>query len=260
MKIRRIITSAAGLLMLTATSVHAVLVDVEFITNGSFESIPDCTIGCTVQGLMPADWDNVPIPGIAGADTYSDDGSYGLDPAAAASLFNNGQSALDGIRFVAAAAAGSQGGFASEGFGQQLANNLIVGETYSVSASLLQPNGLGFTGGYNVYLGTGLGQGLQLVGFLGSTTFNQNGNNWVGFSFDFEVTALLAGLDYLQFMAIPDNGINTYLGIDMVSMIGAIEDSTDPTIPEPGSLLLVGIGIAGLRIFRTRAAQKRTDF
>lgn len=213
--------------LLASGSAQAALVDVEFISNGSFEAIPPCVgSACLGQGLMPAGWDNLTNVAIAASDTYSDNGSYGLDPRAAASAFRtNASSALDGLRFVAAFTAVDT----DEGFGQRLGHSVVPGEIYSVSASLMRANGVGFPGGYDVHLGSDPGQDLRFLGSLGDSTIG----DWVEFSFDFQATGDMAGLDYLQFTAIPgppdpsNPAERAYIGMDALSMRGVADISTN---------------------------------
>lgn len=87
----------------------------DLLVNPSFETVPSSETG---QGFLPSDF--VSAASIdPGADTYSNDGSYGLTPAA----FGNfpGLTAQDGIRWVA----GADFGTTSEAFGQALSTPLI---------------------------------------------------------------------------------------------------------------------------------------
>src|SRR5213594_1984852 len=72
------------------------------IRNPSFESVP-CNAPCGQdQGLMPSDWFTAPYSIVLPpADTWSNDGSYGLSPGSYGHF--PGLLAADGTRWVAAA-------------------------------------------------------------------------------------------------------------------------------------------------------------
>ena len=128
------------------------------LRNPSFESVPDGSHG---QGLLPSDWLDATGGIVPWADTYSNDGSYGLPT-------NNGGhfpgvTAPDGIRWVAGGffPAGSLGSASdhtySEAFGQLLTAPLVPDTTYTFSALLHQDMlatgyGANYPGGYDVFL------------------------------------------------------------------------------------------------------------
>ena len=94
------------------------------LQNPSFEETP-CVTPCNQdQGVLPSNWLLLDIT----PDTYSNDGSYGLDPSALGNF--TGATAQDGIRWVAGWSA------ASETFGQMLAAPLVAGQEYTLSAYL----------------------------------------------------------------------------------------------------------------------------
>ncbi len=98
------------------------------LRNPSFEMIPGPVVG---QGILPSDW--IQLAPSPGADTYSNDGSYGVLPGA----FGNfpGITAHDGIRWVAGGGGDIPAAPAPEVFGQMLTSPLISGQAARVRRS-----------------------------------------------------------------------------------------------------------------------------
>jgi hypothetical protein len=219
-------------LLLTCYSMCA---SANLIRNASFESTPGPGQG---QGLMPSEWVTVQST----PDTYSNDGSYGLDPA----VFGNfsGVTAQDGIRWVA--------GWSSfdERFGQSLSAPLMVGQQYSLSGYLMQArrSDLDFPGGYQVYLTSDAASGTGAGELLGTLGFTSGSNNWEFSTFDFIAPADAPSLAFLLFVPVGEAGASAYAGLDNLNLIAR-------TVPEPGSgwLLISGlIGFVSRRMLKSR--------
>lgn len=226
----KVVVGALGLVAILAL---APSVEANLINNPSFEIVPN---GNTGQGLLPTGWVNIPPP-TPTADTYSNDGSYGLPP----SGFGNftGVTAHDGIRWVAGWSAQGQ-----ESFGQFLGSNLVAGTEYLLSGWLHQAfrSNLNNPGGYEVYLTNTPGTHTALTGVLGPTTSFAAG--WTQFSFTFTATQEMANLGFLEFAPVPTSG-SAYPGLDLVSL-------TATSVPEPGTLGLFGAGLVALFLARRR--------
>jgi hypothetical protein len=153
-----------------AIALQTAPVAVNLFPNGSFESVPN---NFTEQGLLPNDWINTNLFS-PNADTYSTDGSYGLEPAG----FGNfpGVTAFDGNRWVAGSAFGHLGSdttVGGEAFGAFLTSTLTPGETYQLDAQLHQAlrADLAHPGGYQLFLAAGSsGPNLAAATYLGAFT------------------------------------------------------------------------------------------
>lgn len=108
------------------------------VTNGDFESLPAEMEGLTGQGLFPPPWLNTDSV-VPGADTWSEDGSFGLAPAEYGRF--PGVTDPDGRRWAGGGGGGAPD-FMWETFGQQLAAPLLAGATYDFSAQVHQGAGV----------------------------------------------------------------------------------------------------------------------
>ena len=205
------------------------LAQANMFTNASFENVPNSDIG---QGFLPSDWVNIPPP-IPTADTYSNDGSYGLLPSDNGNF--TGVTAKDGIRWVAGWSAEGQ-----ESFGQYLASNLSANMDYVMSGWLHQSVRYNYEGGYEIYLTNTPGVHTEYLGFLGSTTSLTAG--WQQYSFNFTATSAMSTLNFLEFAPIVTAGTGSaYPGLDLVSLT---------VVPVPAAVILgvLGLGVAGVKL------------
>ena len=140
------------------------------IRNPSFETIPASEAG---QGVLPSDW--IQLGSFPGADTYSNDGSYGLLP----SDFGNftGVTALDGIRWVAGWS------IVPETFGQLLTNSLTPGLEYTLSAFLRQATRSDIANPGTYEIGLAADTSLSNLSVLGQFALTSNPDVWEARSF-----------------------------------------------------------------------------
>lgn len=207
------------------------------IRNSSFETVPSSATG---QGILPSDWIQLgPDPG---ADTYSNDGSYGLLPSVNGNF--TGVSAFDGIRWIAGWS------IVPETFGQSLTNPLTPGLEYTLSAFLHQAQrpDLANPGTYEI----GLAQDASLSGLvmLGQFALTTDTGTWEQRSLTFVAPAGADTLPILVFRPTGTSAGTAYPGLDLVSLAA---------VPEPGSLALFGVGLPCLLVIgraRRRCARQ----
>lgn len=214
------------------------IAEANLIRNSSFEDVPSPTV--LGQGYLPNDWVN--LLSSIGADTWSDDGSYGLKPSEWGHFPT--QNAYDGNRFVAGWSA------IPETFGQFLTNSLITGEQYTMEGWLLNGNYHTSQGGYEVFMSSSIGNYNEFLGFLGTTTTYSDG--WTHYSFSFTANQAMSSLDFLELRPVANGtgGSSSYIGLDSVSL-----ERVNP-VPEPATMLLFGTGTAGLAGARIRRKKK----
>ena len=215
------------------------------LRNASFETVP---IGSFHgQGFLPDDWIQGLPTGI-NADTYSNDGSYGL----ASGNANFGSiTAQNGIRWVAGWS------IVPESFSQQLSATLSVGQSYTLSGYLIQATrtDLDHVGGYDVYLTANstlgsIGTGAFL-GRLGPTT---DSDSWEANSFNFTAPLNAGALPFFTFKPVATSGAGeAYPGLDNLSLDVTVVP--EPTTIIAGALLLLPFAANALRRLRkSRAA------
>lgn len=227
MNLRRIDLLMWGTLLIWNSSSSA-----DLLRNSSFENVPGPAIG---QGILPSDFATAAGPFLVGADTYSNDGSFGLSP----SEFGNfpGIVALDGIRFVA----GAEFAGVKEAFGQQLTTPLTSQGVYRFSAGLLQSPRFPTAGGFSLILSPSISlfdPGAEVVGQLSATSAI---GIWQDRSVDFVAPSGSGNLSYLILAPFTVGPDATYIAIDRMNLVA---------VPEVGSVtmtgfiaLLVGSGI-----------------
>lgn len=249
----RAFIAAAVVLSSVGASVRA-----DFITNASFEDVPDTSTG---QGFLPTGWLQTGTF-TPGADTYSNDGSYGLAPDG----FGNfpGVTAFDGIRWVAGAAFGrlaSSTTVAGEAFGRVLETPLTPLEEYRVDAHLHQAlrTDLANPGGYHLFLAVdGSAGGLAGALLLGALAPTTAAGGWEARSLTFIAPSDAASRTLLIFAPYQVTSGNAYPGIDVTTV-----RATAAAVPQPAGLTmaltgLVGMGLALSYRRRKKACQPAT--
>lgn len=214
------------LLGLINGAAHATL-----ITNPSFETVPNASTG---QGRLPTGWEVAGGP-VPGADTYSNDGSYGLPPAG----FNSfpGITAFDGLRWVAGGAFGqtlNSTTVGGESIGTTLTSALSAGATYELEAYLYQSPRFDNPSGYHVFLASeNTVQGRTAATLLGALAPTSGADAWEHRTLNFVAPNDSALRTFL--ILSPFNGVSSaqaYPGIDQVSLTAT---SVNP-IPEPATI------------------------
>lgn len=237
------------LLCILATPTQASL-----ISNGSFETVPN---GSTGEGLLPTGWFHTSpsLPASSRASTYSNDGSYGLDPGEDGAFI--GATAADGIRWVAGVSAASHGPtngtVAGEAFGTTLTELLVAGDSYQLDAEIYRNlNGVNHYGGYQVFLSATMsGSGATLLGALAIATTN----SWQSSSLTFLAPSDAASRQYLilvpYYVGWPYGSPypNSYIGIDDVSLVAL---SVPSPVPAPSGLVLALGGLGSWLTLRFR--------
>lgn len=224
----RCLRGALAALLFVASGAQANL-----IRNPSFEIVPDTQ---TDQGILPSDWLQLaPFPG---ADTYSNDGSYGVPPSVLGNF--TGVTAFDGIRFVAGWS------IVPESFGQLLSTALAPGAEYTISAFLRQAEraDLDNPGTYQI----GLAADLSLSGFtlLGQFALTTGVDAWEATSFSFLAPTNADVLPLLVLRPIGTVQGTAYPGLDLISLTAVPVTA----VPEPGSLSLLALGLCLVGLMR----------
>ena len=194
-------------------------VEPNLLRNPSFEVVPNSATG---QGRLPTDWISVS----ASADTYSNDGSYGLSP----SGFGNfpTTTAHDGLRWVAGAFLNGL----RERFGQSLTTPLVPGDEYTLSAHLIQAerSDLDHPGGYDILLTDSVN--LDDTRFLGRLEPTTDSGTWEPRALSFVAPLDAVSLPLLVFEPyVAAGAINAYPGIDLVSLQRVVESPGETLVP-----------------------------
>lgn len=203
------------------------------LMNAGFEDIPGPASG---QGLLPLNWLQVNLS----ADTYSNDGSYGLFPGD----FGNfpGVNAHSGLRFVAGSNINQIAG--GEQFVQILSAPLTTGGLYRIDGWLHQASrfDLNNPGGYDIWLDKGSFADRLWVAHIGDTSSPTAG--WNLYADDFVAPTNSTEYTRIVFAPLSASAAGTYPGIDDVSLAA---------VPEPASYVALAIGGLALIARRRRA-------
>jgi hypothetical protein len=190
-----------------ATTVPGCPTKPNLLRNPSFEAVPDA--GGTGENLMPLDWIDLNPE----SDTYSNDGSYGLDPTANGLGDFTGVTAKDGIRWVVSWSA------TTGQIGQQLTTPLTPGAVYRLESwmHVAIRSDLANPGTYLVGLWDAAHQ--QPIEWVG-VSCDIAGNDWGARSFTFVAPADAATrpILVLQSQAAAPSAGSSYAGLDLVSL------------------------------------------
>ncbi len=179
------------------------------LANPGFETVPGPGAG---QGLLPSDYVN--CSNISpGADTYSDDGSYGIGLGGFGHFPNLG--AQEGIRFVA----GADFGGAPEAFGQALQEPLTPGETYEFSAYIRRSTAATPSGGYQLILSPTANYADANAVILGALDPTADPTQWVFRSISFTAPRNARSLDYFILRPLVAGSGTAYIGIDNMMLL-----------------------------------------
>jgi hypothetical protein len=238
---------AATLAAIALSVALAATAEAGLIPNGSFETVPG---GATGQGILPSGWEQCG-PFIPGADTYSNDRSYGLAP----SDFGNftGVTAFDGIRWVVGGAFGREASstrVGGEAFGTTLETVLTPGTAYELDVHVHQAlrSDLNNPGGYHVFLAEGNTAsgiaGAFLLGAFAPTTRNA----WEARSLAFVAPSDADSRPFLIFAPYQFSDGNAGPGLDAASLA----EAQIAAVPEPAtiSFVLLCAVLSGARYVR----------
>jgi hypothetical protein len=159
------------------------------------------------QGIMPNDWVTIPVIE-PGADTYSNDGAYGLPPEYVGNF--TGVLAAQGKRWVAGWSA------AGEDIAQDLSNPLIPGHRYRLNAALHQSPRYNDAGSYRVTLRDAGDVTIFEAGSFAPTVSASQG--WVGRAIQFIAPANAADLGVLRFSPLETGDGSVYPGLDNLKL------------------------------------------
>lgn len=248
-------TAGSFLLLCTlATPTQASL-----IANGSFETVPN---GSTGQGQIPTGWfhTNPSSPASSRANTYSNDGSYGLDPGEGGDF--SGVMAAAGIRWVAGQShdyhESSSVIVEGEAFGTELTELLVPGGSYQFEAELFRERigsiyGAFHAGGYQLFLSAGTtGANATLLGALDYVS----AESWQSRSLSFTAPSDSGSRPYLILVPYYQNISSydgpyavAYIGIDDVSLVAL---SVPSPVPAPSGVVLALSGLGSWLTLRFR--------
>lgn len=209
--------------------------DADLLRNPSFESVPSNAVG---QGLLPNDFASSASPFLVGADTYSNDGSYGLFP----SDFGNfpGIVAQEGIRFVA--------GGIREAFGQLLSTPFAPNQQYTVSAFILASPRFATNGAFEIFLSPTNSVDDAGIVFVGSFAPSTAASVWQERGLTFAAPVNASSLPYMIFSPYSTNPSGGYFAIDHVSVV-----------PEPSRVAMPSMIALGFAVrFRLRRYRRGT--
>jgi len=242
------------LLCILATPTQASL-----ISNGSFETVPNSSTGL---GQIPTGWfhTNPSSPASSRANTYSNDGSYGLDPGEDNNF--SGVIAAAGIRWVAGQSSDYHGSSSAivegEAFGTELTELLVPGGNYQFEADIIRERigsiyGAFHAGGYQLFLSAGTsGAGATLLGVLNYASSESWQSRTLSFvaPIDSGSRPYLILVPYYQNISSYDGPYAvSYIGIDDVSLVAL---SVPSPVPAPSGLVLALSGLGSWVTLRLR--------
>lgn len=200
-------------LMAALLSTHA---SANILRNGGFETVPGSQTG---EGILPSEWANT---GNRTADTFSNDGSYGLSPSFGGRF--DGVNAHGGIRWTAANSTDP------EEIAQTLTATLEAGTLYRLSGWIHRTTSTSLPdhGGFFVVIRDNLDVERLLGSFEATAT-----DEWEFRSFEFTAPSLSGSLPHLVFSAFSAGGTGAYVGLDDVNL---------EVVPEPSTLLVLVLG------------------
>lgn len=211
--------SIALILCVTSGFAHANL-----LTNGSFEDTTGF-VDNTGQHIMELFPGSTALPGWSVTNTSGLDLNW-LGPFNPISPASDGSYSLD--------LTGYHNSSPFSGVSQTLAT--LLGHTYEVGFDL--GNDGSFRSGILASAG-GVSQNFV-------TTFASAGHRWDHFSFFFTAAASSEVISFIGSQQVVNNPI--YIGLDNVTVLDVTPNAL--SVPEPGSLFLIGLGLAGLRAAR----------
>ncbi len=141
----------------------------------------------------------------------------------------------------------------------QTLSNLKVGDTYLLSfsqATMQGTDGSGaFSAAWNVYFGTGgaaLADSTSTATAVG-TTMNNPAQGSSAWNTDTIALTATAATETLSFFATSNTGTPPFLLLDGVSLTDQ-GSASQSAVPEPASLAMLGLGLAGMMFLRRRVA------